>query len=96
MEDISRFCHCSSSYISHVFNRCVKQNINEFINNLRIDEAKSYLANTSLPIKVIADRVGFNDPNYFSKVFKHITGTSPTMYRLQYSQNPSVEEEKLK
>jgi len=86
INDISRFCHCSRSYISHIFTKNMNQNINSFINSLRIEEAKVYLINTNLSIKIISDRVGFNDPNYFSKVFTSFTGLSPKEYRKQNKQ----------
>lgn len=83
VDDISRFCHYSRSYISHLFSKNMNQNINTFINKLRVDEAKLYLNNTNLSVKLISDRVGFNDPNYFSKVFINMTGLSPKEYRKQ-------------
>jgi len=83
--DISRFCHCSKSYISHIFCQNMKQNINVYINNLRIDEAKRLLISGNKLIKDISSEVGFNDPNYFTKVFTDMTGMSPREYRKKYS-----------
>ena len=49
--------------------------------NLRIDLAKILLTKTELPINEIGARVGYPDPNYFSKIFRHVTGKTPTQYR---------------
>lgn len=79
--DIANICHCSESYLSHIFKKNMKVNIKAYINKLRIDEAKLYLFNWEVSIAEIANRVGFADPNYFSTVFSELCGTSPTEYR---------------
>ncbi len=55
--------------------------IADHIRNLRINEAKRLLIDTDLPIHVISDRVGFNDYNYFCRIFKKIVGTPAKQYR---------------
>jgi AraC-like DNA-binding protein/ligand-binding sensor protein len=52
-----------------------------FVNGLRVDESKNLLAFTALPIKDIAERLGFGDPNYFARIFRSMTGISPRQYR---------------
>ena len=79
--DISRFCHYSVSYISHLFKQRNGKNISEYINGLRIEEAKRLLRNTLKSIKEIAFMTGFSDSNYFSNVFRKNTGKSPKEYR---------------
>ena len=44
-------------------------------------KAKELLRNTSDPVKNVALRVGFTNPAYFSRVFRNVTGTSPSAYR---------------
>ena len=52
-----------------------------YVNNLRIDEAKKLLRNSSCRyIKQVAYRVGLN-PNYFSALFKQKVGVTPSEYR---------------
>lgn len=79
--DIAHFCHCSVSYINHVFKKKMKVNIKLYINQLRVEDAKTYLTGTDLPVKTISSCIGFNDSNYFSKVFSEICGVSPTQFR---------------
>ncbi|EPR10501.1 helix-turn-helix domain-containing protein [Ruminiclostridium papyrosolvens] len=81
MADIAAFCQCSESYISHIFKKSMNQNINQFINQVRIDKAKQLIAETSCSFLEISGRCGFSDPNYFSSVFKMHTGLSPSMYK---------------
>lgn len=78
---IARFCHCSVSYINHVFKKKMQVNIKLYINQLRVEDAKAYLTGTGLSVKAIASNVGFDDSNYFTKVFSEICGISPTQFR---------------
>jgi AraC-like DNA-binding protein len=81
VSDIARFCHCSDSYINHIFKKNMKVNIRRYTNQLRIEDAKAYLIGTDMPIKAISSKVGFNDSNYFCKVFTDICSSSPTQFR---------------
>ena len=53
----------------------------EFITGRRMAEARRLLKMEDLLIKEIAYRLGFGDPNYFSRRFKRVVGISPTAYR---------------
>jgi AraC-like DNA-binding protein len=53
----------------------------KYVHTLRIDRAKLLLRDTSFGISEIVYRVGFNDPVYFSQLFRRITGSSPSRYR---------------
>lgn len=79
--DIADFCHCSESYINHLFKKKMQANIRAYINELRIEEAKLQLLKSDLLIKHISSSVGYNDPNYFCRVFTDLCGCSPTEYR---------------
>ncbi|MCI9156573.1 MAG: helix-turn-helix domain-containing protein [Lawsonibacter sp.] len=50
----------------------------------RIGAAKRLLAQSSLPVSAVAEAVGISDYNYFSKVFRTMTGTTPSAFRKQY------------
>ena len=56
-------------------------NLTQFINNVRIKNAKTLLKKTNHTITKISLYVGFNDPNYFSNVFKKVVKSTPTEYR---------------
>ncbi|MFW5996257.1 MAG: response regulator transcription factor [Halanaerobiaceae bacterium] len=81
LDDIAEHAAISPNYLSKLFKEKMEINIVDYLTNVRIDQAKNLLETTSLPIKQIAYRVGYNDPNYFSKVFKKTTSLTPTNYR---------------
>lgn len=49
--------------------------------NLRVTKAKELLEDETVSIKEVCYKVGYSDPNYFSKIFKKATGMTPTEYR---------------
>jgi signal transduction histidine kinase/AraC-like DNA-binding protein/CheY-like chemotaxis protein/ABC-type uncharacterized transport system substrate-binding protein len=55
--------------------------ISDYINNIRLEKAKSMLESTSLTIAEIAYTIGFSSPNYFSTAFKNMYGTPPGSFR---------------
>jgi len=56
-------------------------NVSDYINNFRLEQAKSMLQNPELTISEIAYKTGFSSPNYFSTVFKNKFGVSPNAFR---------------
>ena len=95
MADLACFCHCSESYLSRIFKRRTGVNINVYVNKARIELAKNHLLLSSENIAEIAAGVGFNDPNYFSRVFTNIIGISPTEFRRRFQDQipPGTEDE---
>ena len=77
---------CSRSHLSHSFNQVMKTDLRTYINNLRIQSAKTLLRDTKLEINEISLSVGFFDPNYFTSIFKKYTGITPSAYR-NFSKN---------
>ena len=84
MDALSDFCHCSSSYLSHIFKKRTNVNINTYINKVRIEYSKNRLLKSGETIAEIAIQSGFNDPNYFTRVFTQIIGISPTEFRRRF------------
>lgn len=85
VKDAAVFCHCSESYINHLFKKRMRVNIKAYTNKLRIEQAKEYLLKTNESIAQIAGQSGFSDPNYFSSVFTGINGITPTEFRKRYA-----------
>ena len=77
---IAEEIHVNPSYLSRKFKEEMGMNLTEFINQKRVDEAKLYLQRGNIAVTDIAFLVGFNDLNYFSKVFKKLTSVTPSQY----------------
>ena len=60
------------------------QSVQAFVTAERLREACRLLAYTSLPVQGIAFHLGFDDPAYFSRVFRRGTGTAPRAYRARF------------
>jgi YesN/AraC family two-component response regulator len=72
-------------------NRYLNSNFHDFINAYRIETAKKLLVNeTSENILVVAFRTGFNSKASFNRVFKKITGLTPSQYRKTSTEPPAV------
>ncbi|MFC4801951.1 response regulator [Neobacillus sp. GCM10023253] len=73
--------HINPSYLSQLFKQQFNKKFVGYITELRIEESKRLLQNTSLRMSEIAERVGYSDLAYFSNNFKRITGSSPSEFR---------------
>jgi two-component system, response regulator YesN len=81
LEIISKSIGSSSYELSRKFKKETGVSITDYINKQRINEAVSIMENKNLLVTDIAQMVGFNDVNYFTKVFKKIKGITPSEYR---------------
>ncbi len=81
VDDIARHFHLSRQYFNRLFRRVTGDTPHAFLTATRLDHARDLLADASLPIKAVAQRVGYADPYHFSKAFKHRFQLSPTAYR---------------
>ncbi len=73
----------NASYLSALFKKEVGIPLTEYVNQCRIEYSKNLLEGTDLPIKTIAIHSGIPNIQYFTRMFKRITGMSPKSYRLQ-------------
>jgi len=64
-----------------VFKKEVGVNFIDYLTKERIDNAKYLIRNTNKSVKQISRDVGYNDSNYFSRVFKKHSGYSPSAYK---------------
>lgn len=71
----------SQSYICRLFKKELSLKPSEYINRVRISAAKAMLLETDMTITEIAEKSGYSDVYYFSRVFKKIIGMSPLKMR---------------
>ncbi|MGO4107885.1 AraC family transcriptional regulator [Paenibacillus sp. YAF4_2] len=80
-KDIAAAVNLHPVYLQRIFKSNMDKTINEYLVDLRIEKAKMLLARTDVPIIEIADHIGLNSRQYFSMLFKKMTGMSPAEYR---------------
>ena len=72
---------CSRVYAEMRFRRATGQSILEAIQAVRLERAKELLRTTGMRLSDIAMEIGYNEPNYFSHVFRKTVGVTPKEYR---------------
>ena len=82
MQDMARMMNYSEAYFCKLFKQCFHKNFTSYLTEFRVAEAKKMLEEPTVNVKEIGKAVGYADSNYFAKVFKRITGQSPTEYRM--------------
>ncbi|WP_152393457.1 response regulator [Paenibacillus guangzhouensis] len=81
IQDIADHVHLSPNYLSYIFKQMVAETVWEFVTRLRLEEARYLLVNTHKKRYEIADEVGYESPEHFSRVFKRYYGESPNAVR---------------
>lgn len=95
-KDIAAAVNLHPVYLQRIFKANMSVSITEYLTELRMERAKMLLAGTDVPIIEIADYIGLNSRQYFSMLFKKITGLSPAAYRksqasIQYYSDENVQ-----
>lgn len=79
--DIAGHFHLNPDYLARIFKKETGTTLKEFTTNERISIAKSLLQTTTLPVGMVAAKVGFGSLSHFSKVYLKTTGLTPTEER---------------
>lgn len=75
----------SLTYLSTLFSQTKGKNFIDALTEIRLNHAKELLIDTDLLITAIAFEIGYNDPNYFSYLFKRKIGISPKAFRAEHN-----------
>ena len=79
--DLAEKWYISESHLCKIFKRSVGMTVLEYLNSFRIDKAAMLLQSTDSGISEIAQKVGFDNLNYFDRMFKKYKGMSPQSFR---------------
>ena len=81
IKELAKECNLSESRFMHIFKEIMGVSVHTYQQSLRINNCKVLLTETNMKISDIAHQSGYDDPLYFSRIFKKITGVSPRSYR---------------
>ena len=81
LEDVSKAVNLSPQYFSRFFKQETGENFIDYLTQVRINKAIELLKDKNHSIKEVCFMIGYNDPNYFSRIFKKVTGYSPSEQR---------------
>ncbi len=81
LQDIANAVNLSASHFAAVFKKSTGFSIIEYFNQMKVQKACQFLQFTDLRINEIADRLGIEDPYYFSRMFTKVIGIPPNKYR---------------
>ena len=80
LNDIAGHIHLCESECTRLFKRHMNTTLFAFLQEYRIERSLEFLQDDQ-PVSAVADKAGFSDPNYYSKVFAKIKGCSPREYQ---------------
>ncbi|WP_130837570.1 helix-turn-helix domain-containing protein [Lachnoclostridium sp. Marseille-P6806] len=83
LDDVSRELDISPYYFSKLFKEGAGLTFIEYLTTLRMNRAKELLSDPAASIRDVGQAVGYQDPNYFSRLFKRQTGQTPSEFRGQ-------------
>ena len=81
---VAKAVNASPFYFCKMFKRITGLNFTDYVARVRTEKAKNLLLNPTLRISEIAFEVGFQSLTHFNRVFKKVSGHSPTQYRAQF------------
>lgn len=81
LTDLSSAFNLNYYYLSTYFNQEMKEGFSDYLNRIRIGQACRLLRETSLPISEVGSEVGYADHSYFCRVFKKMTGRTPSEWK---------------
>ncbi|WP_332630462.1 AraC family transcriptional regulator [Halalkalibacter flavus] len=81
LNEIAREFHMNPYYLSHVFNDMYNDSPINYLISRRMGEGKRLLINTNMKVREIASLLGYENPNYFTRIFTKTMGESPLQFK---------------
>ncbi len=81
LDNLAQITNVSSFYLSKLFKEEKNTTLINYISDKRLEKACELLDKTDLSIKEITSKIGYNDQNYFSRIFKNKFGIAPSEYK---------------
>ncbi len=84
--EVSQSVNLSKSYFSTCFRDITRMTFTQFLQHISVYAARDMLLQTNYPVYIVAEKCGFSDQRYFSKMFKEQTGLLPSEYRQRFAE----------
>src|SRR5665648_63476 len=81
IDDIAQEVYLSPCYVSRIFKQSLGCTLMEYLTQVRVEEAKKMLKNPKFNVMQAAEESGFEDPGYFTRVFKKLEGITPSSFK---------------
>jgi two-component system, response regulator YesN len=81
VQDIARIVNLSENYFSNLFTKETGKNFTQFLQETRIEKAKELLRTREKDWTEVGIQIGFDEPKYFSKIFKRLVGKTPVQFQ---------------
>jgi two-component system response regulator YesN len=81
LKKMAEYLNLNNSYLSTLFKKELGKTVTAYVTQTRIKQALLLLNSTKQSIRDVANQCGFDDMNYFSRIFKKYQGMSPSSYR---------------
>lgn len=95
VKNIADHFEINQNYLAAMFKKTAGSTVKEYLNSLKIDQAKYLLLTTTLSVQEISEESYFNDYKYFFRIFKKNTNLTPAKYRNTFTRtflnNPEVD-----
>lgn len=80
LNDLSKKIYITPNYLSNIFSNYMGQGFMDYLTAYRVDKAKELLGKGDYKVYEVSEMVGYKNSNYFRKIFKEMTGVSPSDY----------------
>lgn len=90
LQEVAGAAGLSLFHFCRLFKRVMNRTVQQFVQEVRLREARRLLRDTDLPMAELSERVGYCNPNYFARVFREHTGTTPLRMRKQFQDMNAV------
>ena len=80
IQDVAHVVNLSENYFSNLFTKEVGKTFSQYLQEIRVEKAKELLRGRKMDWFEVGERVGIDNPKYFSKIFKKYTGCTPIQY----------------
>ncbi|MHC5248772.1 response regulator transcription factor [Enterococcus sp. LJL90] len=84
LKNVADELHLNAVYLGQLFKKELHSSFAQYLNQVRIKRAQQLLLYSNQNINEIAEAIGYNNTNYFSKMFKKLNGITPKEFREQY------------